>query len=292
MMKIGVSSYSFLRYLDEGSLDYLGVVAKAKEIGFDGVEYSSLGLPADDPKIIPLAQKIRAAAADAGMPIFSYTIFANFLQKNGWQAEVERLKGEVKVAAELGVPCMRHDSTTKPLEGKDPADEAAFDEVLPILAKGCKAVTEYAADMGVKTMVENHGKFVQEATRCEKLMNAVNHENFGSLIDMGNFLCADDDPVSACKRMAPYVTHFHAKDFHVKPADAADPGEGWFKSRGGKYLRGSIIGHGNVDVPGCIRAVKDAGYDGALSIEFEGLEENYKALSIGLANLRRYVAEA
>ncbi|MBN1555203.1 MAG: sugar phosphate isomerase/epimerase [Phycisphaerae bacterium] len=291
-MKIGVSSYSFQRYLNDGSLDRFGVITKAKEIGFDGVEYSGLGIPADDPEIIPLAQKIRAAAADAGMPIFSYTVKGNFLQENGWEAEVERLKGEVKVAVELGVPCMRHDSAWGPLNGKNPADEAAFEEVLPILAKGCKAVTEFAADLGVKTMVENHGYFVQEATRCEKLMRAVNHENFGSLIDMGNFLCADDDPASACKRMTPYVTHFHAKDFHVKPADAPDPGEGWFKSRGGNYLRGSIIGHGNVDVPGCVKAVKDAGYQGALSIEFEGMEENYKALTVGLANLRKYVDEA
>jgi len=288
-MKIGVSSYSFQRYLNDGSLDRFGVITKAKEIGFDGVEYSGLGIPADNPDIIPLAQKIRAAAADAGMPIFSYTIGANFLQENGWEAEVERLKGEVKVAAELGVPCMRHDSAWKPLNDKNPADEAAFEEVLPILAKGCRAVTEFAAGLGVRTMVENHGIFVQDATRCEKLMKAVNHKNFGSLIDMGNFLCADDDPVAACKRMAPYAFHFHAKDFHVKCSCAADPGEGWFKSRGGNYLRGSIIGHGNVDVPACVKALKSAGYKGPLSIEFEGMEENYKALTVGLTNLRRYV---
>ncbi len=288
-MKIGVSSYSFQRYLDDGSMNRFDVITKAKEIGFDGVEYSGLGLEASNPDVIPLAQKIRAAAADASMPIFSYTIKGNFLQEKGWEAEVERLKGEVKVAAELGVKCMRHDSAWSPLAGKNPADESAFEEVLPVLAKGCRAVTEFAADLGVRTMVENHGYFVQDAVRCEKLMNAVGHKNFGSLIDMGNFLCADDDPVAACKRMAPYAFHFHAKDFHVKCSCAADPGEGWFKSRGGNYLRGSIIGHGNVDVPACVKAVKAAGYTGPLSIEFEGMEENIKALTIGLANLRRYV---
>lgn len=290
-MKIGVSSYSFHRYLANGTLDRFGVIAKAKELGFDGVEFSGLGIPADDPGILPLARKIREAAAEAGLPIFSYTIPGNFLQEKGWQAEVERLRGEVKVAVELGVPCMRHDTAWAPPGGKNPADESAFDEVLPILAQGCRAVTEFAADRGIRTMVENHGYFVQEARRCEKLMQAVNHANFGALIDMGNFLCADDDPVSACRRMAPYAFHFHAKDFHVKPATAANPGEGWFQSRGGNYLRGSILGHGNVDVPGCIRAVRSAGYSGPLSIEFEGLEENYQALRIGLANLRRYVTE-
>jgi sugar phosphate isomerase/epimerase len=288
-MKIGVSSYSFHRYLQDGRLDRFGVIEKSKELGFDGVEFSGIGLPADDPGALPLAQKIKAAAAKAGLPIYSYTIKGNFLDKHGWQAEVERLKGEVKVAAELGVPCMRHDSAWGPLDGKNPADEAAFEEVLPILAKGCRAVTEFAADLGVKTVVENHGYFVQDSVRCEKLMRAVNHPNFGALVDMGNFLCADDDPVAACQRMAPYAKHFHAKDFHVKCSRAADPGEGWFKSRGGNYLRGSIIGHGNVDVPGCVAAMKAVGYPGPLSIEFEGMEDNLQALRIGLANLRKYV---
>jgi len=130
---------------------------------------------------------------------------------------------------------------------------------------------------------------VQDSERCEQLTQAVGHDNFGALVDMGNFLCADDDPVSAVTRMAPYAFHCHAKDFHVKPADAADPGKGWFRSRGGAYLRGAIVGHGNVDVPGCIAALTAAGYDGWLSIEFEGMEDNLKALEIGLENLRRYV---
>ncbi len=151
-------------------------------------------------------------------------------------------------------------------------------------------MTEFAADLGVKTMVENHGHFVQDSDRCEVLMKAVNHPNFGALVDVGNFICADDDPVRAVTRMAPYAFHVHVKDFHRKPGTAADPGKGWARSRGGNLHRAAIVGHGNVDVPACLSALKAVGYDGFLSIEFEGMEDNRQALEIGLENLRRYLA--
>jgi sugar phosphate isomerase/epimerase len=288
-MKIGVSSYSYARYLGEKKLDIFGVIEKTRELGFDGIEFSTPGLPTDPGELLAFAPKIKEACKKAGLPIFSYTIGADFLKAASWQAEAERLKGQVKVAAALGVPCMRHDATGGFPQGhQGPTDFAA---ALPVLAEGCRAVTQFAEGLGVKTMVENHGFFVQDSVRCEQLMKTVGHKNFGSLIDMGNFTCADEDPVAAVTRMAPYAFHFHAKDFHMKKASEwADPGEGWFKSRGGNFLRGSIIGHGDVRVVDCIKVMKRIGYAGPLSIEFEGMEDNLLALKVGLANLRRYVA--
>ncbi len=140
-------------------------------------------------------------------------------------------------------------------------------------------------------MVENHGFFCQDSVRIEKLMCGVNHKNFGVLFDMGNFLCADDDPAKALGILAPYIFHCHAKDFHFKAGTVFNPGEGWFQSRAGNYLRGAIIGHGDVPLVQCIRLLKKMGYDGVLSIEFEGMEDNLTGLRIGLANLRRLVAE-
>jgi sugar phosphate isomerase/epimerase len=269
----------------EGRLDIFGVIKATAEVGFDAIEFSGLNAPEGTTDLKGFAQKIKEACAEAGLPIMSYTIGADFLNaEGGWEKEAERLKGEVDIAAILGAPCMRHDAT----RGPGSLSTWDFFQILPALAQGCRAVTEYAAGKGVRTMVENHGHFVQDSDRCESLMKAVNHPNFGALIDVGNFICADDDPVRAVTRMAPYAFHVHAKDFHRKPG-CEDPGRGWGRSRGGNLYRGSIVGHGNVDVSGCIAALKAAGYDGYLSIEFEGMEDNRLALEIGLENLRRYV---
>ena len=60
-------------------------------------------------------------------------------------------------------------------------------------------------------------------------------------------------------------------------------------SRGGNYLRGAIIGQGDVPVRQCINTLKRAGYDGVLSIEFEGMEDPLKGIRIGVDNLRRFI---
>ncbi|MDD4152877.1 MAG: sugar phosphate isomerase/epimerase [bacterium] len=289
-MKISVSSYSFQRYLNEGRMNIFDLIKTTAEIGFDGIEFSGLKLPEGETDTAALAAGVKDACAEAGLPIISYTIGADFInppQGGSWQDEVERLKGEVDIAAALGAPRMRHDATGGIKDGNK--DLAEFLEVLPVVAGGCRAITEYAADKGIRTMVENHGFLVQDSDRCAVLFDEVNHPNFGWLVDIGNFLCADDDPLRAVTRMAPHAIHAHAKDFHIKPS-TADPGDGWFRSRGGNRLRGSIIGHGDVDTVGCIKALQAAGYDGCLSIEFEGMEDNRKALEIGLKNLRKYSA--
>jgi len=290
-MKIGVSSYSFSRLVRSGAMAQMDIVAKAKEIGFDVIEFSTIAVPKGE-TLPEYAKKLRAECERVGLPVVNYTIGADFLNGSGgdWKREVERLKDEVRVAQILGAPSMRHDAS----RGYVPEDPCprGFDDALPTLVKGCRAVTEFAADLGIRTMVENHGFFCQDSERVEKLINGVAHENFGWLVDMGNFLCADESPATAVGRAMPYALHVHAKDFHVKSGAGTAPGEGWFQSRGGNWLRGAIIGHGDVPVMQCLRIMKNADYDGVLSIEFEGLEDPIRGMTIGLTNLRRYVAEA
>jgi len=287
-MKIGVSSYSFHNLVSSGDMTQLDVISKAKEMGFDVLEFSTLALP--EGETLPgFAAKVRAECDRVGIQVANYTIGADFLNgSNGdWKAEVERLKDEVRVAAILGSPGMRHDATYGPAKTRTGAK--SFDALLPVLADGCRAVTEFAATLGIRTMVENHGYFAQDSERVEKLATAVNHPNFGLLVDIGNFLCVDEDPVKAVARALPYAFHVHAKDFHVKSGLEADPGEGWFPSRAGNYLRGAIIGHGNAPVSQCVRLLKRAEYNGVLSVEFEGMEDPLVGIAIGQANLRRFV---
>lgn len=287
-MKIGVSSYSFSRLVGAGAMEQIAVIAKAKEMGFDVIEFSAIAVPKG--KTLPdYARELRQEAARVGIDIVNYTIGADFLRGSAGdlQAEIARVRREVDVAEILGVPGMRHDAS-----GGWPADHVgprSFEAGLSRLAEGCRAVTDYAATKGIKTMVENHGFFCQDSIRVEQLVTAVNHPNFGVLIDMGNFMCADDDPALAVGRLMPYAFHCHAKDFHRKPGTGASPGEGWFMSRGGNYLRGAIIGHGDVPVLQCLRIMNRDGFKGTLSIEFEGMEDVLTGIRIGHENLRRLV---
>jgi len=290
-MKIGVSSYSYSRLVRSGQMQQIEVIAKAKEMGFDVIEFSTIAVP-EGKTLAGFAAELKAEAEKVGIEIANYTIGADFLKGSGGDidAEIERVKTEVDIAVILGVPGMRHDAT-----GGFPADHVgpkSFAAAIPRLAKGCRAVTEYAATKGIKTMVENHGLFCQDSIRVEALVTAVDHPNFGVLVDMGNFICVDDDPAMAVGRLLPYAFHCHAKDFHLKPGTGVFPGQGWALTRAGNYRRGAIIGHGNVPVVQCIRIMKKGGFDGVLSIEFEGMEEVLSGIQIGHDNLRRFVEMA
>lgn len=290
-MKIGVSSYSFIQWVQSGKMKQIDVIRKAKEMGFHVLEFINFVLE-DGETDEAFAQRAYEESKRVGIPIESYTIGSDFINgSNGdLEAEIERVKKEVDIAKLLGAKSMRHDATTG--FHKDHVGPKSFEAALPRLVDGYHAITTYAAKHGIKTMVENHGYFCQDSYRVEQLVNAVNHPNFGVLMDMGNFVCVDEDPAKAVGRLLPYVFHVHAKDFHMKSGMLPNPGKGWFQSRAGNYLRGAIIGHGDVPVLQCLKLLKDAKYDGVISIEFEGLEDPQVGIATGLENLKRYLTLA
>ena len=287
-MKYSVSSYSFSGYLKDGRLTTFSCIQKAKELGFDAIEFVEISAP-EGKTLSDYAKELASEAARVGIEISNYAVGADFIRGSDGdiEKEISRVCTQVDIARILGCPVMRHDVTG----GKTYHKFEGYNNVLERLAYGCRRVTEYAASVGVRTMTENHGYFSQDSLRVEKLINTVAHDNFGWLIDIGNFLCADDEPAAAVGRAARYAFYVHAKDFIVKSGQQANPGRGFFMSRGGNFLRGTIIGHGDVPVMQCLYALKRAGYDGFITIEFEGMEDCIDGVSIGLDNLKRYVSQ-
>lgn len=285
-MKIGVSSYSFDRYLRDTKCGYREIVRLASGIGFAGVEFIDLANPAwgieGDEETI--AREARAAAAEYGMEIPAYTVAADFLSDDP-DAEVERVCRKVDVAKILGAKVFRHDASFRLRDLPGYTWEDGIAEMAPRIRR----VTEYAASRGIKTCTENHGFIYQSPERVMRLIEAVGNGNYGWLVDIGNFSVVDRDNLEAVKIAAPYAVHVHAKDFILLP----DPGKGaipcgFHRSAGGGLWRGTVLGRGNVAVWACLDALKDAGYDGWVSLEFEGPEEVLPALAEGYSILARY----
>jgi sugar phosphate isomerase/epimerase len=163
-----------------------------------------------------------------------------------------------------------------------------WQDAIPVLAPRIRKVTEYAKAKGIRTCSENHGYIFQDSERVEALIKAVDNQNYGWLVDVGNFLCADEYPLDGVRRALPYAIHAHVKDFLYRKSDEllARP-SGFFGTRNGNLLRGTILGHGIVPLEACVKTLRDAGYDGTLSLEFEGLEDNILALEMGYRTLVR-----
>lgn len=282
-MKISVTSYSFQQYLNAGKIDHLGMIDKAHELGLDGIEFTPLPGETFEERC-ELAKKLRERADELGIPIVSYTVNADLYKGSDEadKAEVERIKGQLDIAKILGVPVLRHDVCwSVPKTGA----VRSFDQMLPTIVKNAREITEYAASLGIRTCSENHGYVAQDSDRMERLFNTVGHENYGLLVDIGNFSCVDEDNVTAVSRVAPYAIHAHAKDFHL----SKDKKEGYGQTRGCNYFKGAILGEGDVDVKRCVEVLKRAGYDGYLSIEFEGSEDCIEGISKGHEYLKSLI---
>ncbi len=287
-MKIAVSTYSLARWRAEDKKTLEDSLAWITDAGVDAVEFTGFDVP--DEKVIERAAHLRARCDKLGLTPVGYCVGAELLVPAAEQrGEIERLKLHVDAACQLGVSSIRHDVTrgfgdhSKSLKIPE-TFSAAVKHIVPAI----RAVTDYAQSQSVKTSLENHGFFMQAAERVERLIKAVKHPNFRLTIDLGNFLCVNDDPVAAVKRLGKYVIMAHAKDFHLRSKKTM-PATGWFATPKNIALRGAICGHGVLDIPAQLKLLKRAGYDGYLSLEFEGMEEPTQGIRLGLDYLRQQI---
>jgi len=282
-MKLGLSSYSLYKAMKDGGMTILDSVRWVAENGGQHIEIVPLGFDLTDGSGLPEA--IREEARRVGIDVSNYAIGANFIDKNGEELrqEIERVKSHVDIANRLGVKLMRHDVASRPAAE---ATLSKYIEDLPVLVEACREIADYAAGYGITTSVENHGFHVQGSDRTLTLVQQVARDNFKTTLDVGNFICLDEDPVVSVAKSVPYMSMLHVKDFYIRPA-SQNPGDGWLKTAGGRYFRGAVVGQGELDIRDMLRIVKESGYDGYVSVEFEGLEECKWASKTGMDNVLR-----
>ena len=276
IMEIGVSTYSYSKKTKS--------IAKAFDFaasqGFKFVEIADggKGLFAR----IKFA-KLKRHAESLGLTVYSYVFGANLASPVNRSREVKRIKGQIDLAHTVGAKLIRHDIL--PWGSDDDTFERHFDEIVASERDIC----HYAAKYGITVTVENHGLYLQQIADLDRLYKAVDKPNFKLLGDMGNFMCGDVDPKEAFTALAPYFAHVHAKDFYFKPKTEKHPA-GYFKSRGGNYLCGSVIGDGVVPVEDCLNVLKNVGYDGKLVIEYEGQDDPLTGIAQSKDFLKHYLS--
>lgn len=281
-MKLGVSSYSFSKYMEASGANYLDICNEAKRIGYEGIEFIDLSLDVQKAgSLEELAENIRAHCEKIGLEIVAYTVGADFLNRG--PEEVDRIKRQVDIAELLGAKVLRHDATWSLPEG------VTWREAIEKIKAPIREVATYAQDKGIRTCTENHGYILQDSGRVEELIRAVDHPNYGWLIDIGNFLCVDEPALHAVPLAVPYAVHVHAKDFLYRPAWEKNPGKGWFDTRNGSHLRGTVAGHGVVPIAWCLDTLRKSGYVGWVSYEFEGMEDCLAAIEAAYEYLKPLV---
>jgi len=284
-VKIGASTYSLSKAIAAGTLDLMGTFDWLADNGADHIEIVPLRDVfsfADTPE---LADTLAAKAKSRGLDISCYTFGASFIDRTPeeFDAEIARVKGEIDIAARLGSPNVRHDVAFRPA-GQN-SDEQ-FETDFPLFVDACGQLADYAATLGITTMIENHGLHVQGAARVLRIHHAVARDNFKLLIDTGNFIAIElENTLNATKQCAPFAGMVHVKDHHIRRTPE-EPADAWRQRADNFYTQNAIANEGDIDIAQAIRYLADVGYDGYLSLEYEGTEDPCFANRKGLDNLR------
>jgi len=296
MPKFGVSIYSVSRKISSGELTAPAAIKWLAENGAECIEIVPFGIDTLDAGQLNAAA---TAAREAGIPIVNYSTNGNFLQitPEEYQAELARVFSHIDAAAKLGVPTIRVDCAgyRRPIETNTIEN---FQLELPQILDTYRKLCEYAATHGMAVLIENHGFHINGGERVRQILTAMaDVKNFGHQLDVGNFECVDDRAEIATAKLLPFATTIHMKDFYIRDRDPGDATQfdcsgSWFRSVSGKYLRGSILGQGDLDVYRIMGDVKKSGYDGYIILEFEGLEDCLYGTKVSLDNMKRIYSES
>ncbi len=300
-MQIGVSSYSFAQSFANGSMSILDAIdwiadsaATHLEISIAGfatpeiVSETGKGEASGNGKVLgadlinhpALIAAIRKRADERGVTLSNYAVGADFRDADV-DGQIATLKRHIDVAHELGISRVRHDVVA--WAWRD-SNQAEFEEVFATIVPICQEIAGYAAPLGITTSIENHGFCMNNSERVRRLICAVDRPNFKTTLDIGNFLCVDELPESAVPHNLEYASVVHLKDFYLRDTM---PGDGWLKTLAGNYIQGSIVGFGDLPMKRLLTLVKQSGFDGPISIEFEGMVPDLLGIETGIANSLR-----
>lgn len=139
-MKTCISTYSFSRLISSGAMNHFDVLDKIHELGVPAAELvlddnTSGGSP------LEFACRLADHARRLGLDVPIYTTGANFCCPDV-EAEIRRVERHIDIAAEAGIPLLRHDITPGFYEGY--TGLRTFEAILPTLAAAIREVADYA----------------------------------------------------------------------------------------------------------------------------------------------------
>ncbi len=289
MMNVGVCQWVFNKMYLDGDIDMLGCIEfVGRETEADCFEPLNRYW-AKAPDVSEQATHARALLDEVGLAVSSYTLDSSWAvyDEDGPQRCAETIIGELDIALLLGTDHIRLDPGTAL-----PADRAAdpdMDYILARMAEGMALVADVAADLDIKVGIENHGMLVGKVALVKRLIELIDRPNLGANIDPTNFYVVHgEDHIEGTRILADRATHVHLKDglYSEEPMD-----EPWREVPGGIWTLPAVGGEGDAQWATLLGILRDAGYDGTVSLETSVADDIFGSVKQGVTNLKRAIAE-
>ena len=262
--KLSLAQWSMHRMIREEGADPYEFAAKAKEWGFEGLEYVS-----------------QLYAAELEEANYSEEAMFSFIERCNEEADKHSVENVLIMVDREG------DLATSDDEARKQAVENHYKWVDAAAAMGCHAIrvnlsgsdnpeewiansvdglsslAGYAADKEIEVIVENHGGLSSNAALLAQVMEEVNMENCGTLPDFGNFCIRRNDPSDYRKGCAEAYDIYQGVKELMPHAKAVSAKSHDFDQDGNET---------EIDYVKMLEIVKAAGYTGYIGVEYEGNE--------------------
>jgi sugar phosphate isomerase/epimerase len=258
--KLSLAQWSMHRMIMDKTISPFDFATKAKEWGFEGIEYVSqlysVELAKYDDEAVGmkvLLARLKKESELAGVENLLIMVDGegdlSNPEKEIRSEAIENHKKWVDAAYELGCHSIRVN-----LPGTNNPDiwvDSAID--------GLSKLLEYATPKNINIIVENHGGLSSNIPYLMKVINAIGKSNCGTLPDFGNFCITRKKGSYDC--LEEYSDKYEGVKLMMPNAKAVSAKSNDFDEEGNEI---------GIDYHKMLTIVKDAGYQGYIGVEYEG----------------------
>ncbi len=272
-MKIGVMAESF-------RLDFSDALKVAKKLGASGIQaYSDTQMifPAMTAKQIV---EVRSMMSDNGLEFSALCgDFGCDMYYTRDRKSIDKEKRIMEIAKALGTDVVTTHIGVVPEDFDCPQYESMHEV--------CRELAEFADSVGGHFAVETGP---ERAELLKKFLDGLGSRGVSVNLDPANLvMCAGDDPVAAVYTLKDYIVHTHAKDGkQLKKVDTKTlycPEYYGLQKGDWSCIEETPLGRGNVDWDNYLKALKDIGYDGYLTVEREVGEDPQADIALAISFL-------
>ena len=276
MIKLSLQSLCYRDTFNAGDIDLFRMIEKAREYRLDGIDIHFQHFASTDRDYL---EDVRMACLKNGLHMCYIGVSNNFgMVGEEQRAQIANMKKWIDVAATMGIQMVRSFGGWVP-------DGETEESVWPRIVSATKEVAGYGASKGVKVGLHNHNHGCAPATgeQVLKILDEVNNPYYTHILDTGQYRGSpgaslgergvegvEHNFYGSIEASAPRAVHIRAKIYRI-----ASGSEVW------------------LDYDRIMKIVKSVGFNGWMSVVFEGQDEldEPTAVPLAAAFLRRKLGE-
>ena len=206
-LKLGLNAYSFNDSLRNGAMTLADAVDFCARNGVDALDATGYYFPGY-PNVPPdeYIYSLKRTAFVNGVAISGTGVRNNFAvaDEPARKRDVQMVKDWIVVASKLGAPVIRV------FAGPERPAGYTFDQALDWMVSDFRQCAAFGKEHGVLVGLQQHNDFLKTAAETIRIIEAVDSEWFGCILDIGSV--RSGDPYAEIEKLVPYAVSWQIKE--------------------------------------------------------------------------------